>query len=546
MKKECKKVVSLAMVTLLIAGCLVLLGSCGRISEGSKKLYDALLEGNYQGAVEALRDYDDIDLEHLGIKEDTWFSESDDRALGLVSDNPKFVSLLIDAGADVNNVLEGGYSYLYFNESLEALQIYVKAGIDVNQKDENGNTPLCYVFDMMNTSKKETVWECIHCLLEAGAVPDSRFLETCLNCQDGPVFAKDILELVQDAGQDTGIGEALECAISGDNQGLQDAVKAKKYDENEIFYIAEYAAAHCDAETLKFLRNSGFAFEEFDEAEEMEFFGTVSSLLQVALRYNDVEAVKYLVQSGCSLEEFYIEDALYGGKEANVEYLQKMGFEIQKDEYLWSLACSSGNRDSIRILLENGYKPTDDEIVDGYYFSGDNDETFDALLEFGIPFDVEDKAGDTPLVKLCSEDQEKAKRLLELGAAVDAKAIWEAIFWDFDELAEEMIAKCDDVDSLPRSEFYSPLTAAVAMGNFDMVKLLVEEKHVDINRIFNYGGFDEDSAMHDAAGYSSEDILKYLIDKGGDTQLKTENGETPMDAAIESGYEANVRILEGK
>lgn len=521
-----------------------MLDSCGKTSEGAKKLQTALEEGNYQGAVEALRDYEDIDLEHLGTKTPTWFSDEDERALALVSDQPKFISLLIDSGADVNHVLDGGYSYLYFNYSLEALKLYIEAGIDVNQEDENGDTPLCYVLQEMGAGRKETAWEFIRCLLDAGAVPNSRFLQTCLGQESGPVFAKDILDLVKEYGEDTGIGEALECAISGDNQGLQDAVKAQKYDESEKFYIAEYAAAHCDAETLSFLRKNGFDFEAFSDDDQMENFSTVSSLLQMALRYNDVDAVDYLVSSGSDIEEFYLEDAVYGGKDANVEYLTDKGFDLKQYEDLWTLACISGNRNSIRILLENGYEPTNDEIVEGYYFSSDNDEVFDALLEFEVAFDVESKEGNTPLAELCSEDEEKAKRLLELGAAVNAEALWNAIFSDFDDLAEEMILACDDIDGLSGSDQYSPLTAAIFMGNFDLVKMLVEEKGVDINRIFKQGGFDENSAMHQAAWEISEDILRYLMENGGDPQLKLESGETPADFAKEAGRAENIKILD--
>lgn len=83
-----------------------MLGSCGKTSEEAKKLQTALEEGNYQGAVEALRDYEDIDLEHLGTKTPTWFSDEDERALALVSDQPKFISLLIDSEADANHVLD--------------------------------------------------------------------------------------------------------------------------------------------------------------------------------------------------------------------------------------------------------------------------------------------------------------------------------------------------------------------------------------------------------------------------------------------------------
>jgi uncharacterized protein len=62
------------------------------------------------------------------------------------------------------------------------------------------------------------------------------------------------------------------------------------------------------------------------------------------------------------------------------------------------------------------------------------------------------------------------------------------------------------------------------MGFYEIVKFLIEKKNMNINEKNNYGF----TALHLSCKYGKVEISNYLIEKGGDLNLKNENDRTPL------------------
>lgn len=86
------------------------------------------------------------------------------------------------------------------------------------------------------------------------------------------------------------------------------------------------------------------------------------------------------------------------------------------------------------------------------------------------------------------------------------------------------------------------LLGAVEIGDYEIVKKLVENG-ADVNRLVNT----EDgryTALHVASWSTSADILKYLIEKGGDLRIKDSDGKTSYECAKQPGTKENMRIIK--
>jgi len=59
----------------------------------------------------------------------------------------------------------------------------------------------------------------------------------------------------------------------------------------------------------------------------------------------------------------------------------------------------------------------------------------------------------------------------------------------------------------------------------------------------NYDIRDGWTAMHSAASSKNLEVIKMLIDKGGDVNIKTKKGETPLDIAIKNNWENRYREM---
>ena len=93
-----------------------------------------------------------------------------------------------------------------------------------------------------------------------------------------------------------------------------------------------------------------------------------------------------------------------------------------------------------------------------------------------------------------------------------------------------------------RSE--TALPDAISMGDLTAVKELVDNG-ADINRLVEVSPMEgKYTAMHVAAWNTSRDIIKFLIEHGGDCTIKDSNGKTPYKWAKKLGIKENMELLK--
>ena len=123
-----------------------------------------------------------------------------------------------------------------------------------------------------------------------------------------------------------------------------------------------------------------------------------------------------------------------------------------------------------------------------------------------------DKNGDTPLIKACKKNDQKA--------------------------VKELIENKADVNLKNDKNGYTPLIIACNEGNEEIVKILIENG-AKIN-IKDENGY---TALVFACSNGNENIVKYLISKGADVNIMDKNGDTPLIIAIIYGNISIVKYL---
>ncbi len=88
----------------------------------------------------------------------------------------------------------------------------------------------------------------------------------------------------------------------------------------------------------------------------------------------------------------------------------------------------------------------------------------------------------------------------------------------------------------------TPLHSAAFNGKLEVVKYLMEEKHVG----FNVKDKDGRTPLHLAATNGQLEIVKYLVEKGGDVNVKDNYGGTLLQSAVYNGKLEVVKYLVGK
>jgi ankyrin repeat protein len=147
-----------------------------------------------------------------------------------------------------------------------------------------------------------------------------------------------------------------------------------------------------------------------------------------------------------------------------------------------------------------------------------------AALEAGADVNARDEEGETPL--MCAGDAESpdcVKMMLEAGADVEARNQW------------------GDTPLIALARFGSEDNSGV-----EIARLLVEG-HANVNAVNDEGV----TALMYAARDAMENVVRLLIDNGGDIEMKDNKGKTVQDWAasaevrLPESIEAVARILKG-
>ena len=501
--------------------------------EKNLRLYYAVTGNNLQAVKEEIRSNKPIDFLDLGYYEITQFAFRDGRpkkdgrvlALALENSDDAVAGALIEAGAPASDP-EDTYTYLdeaICNHSLGLCKQLVENGADVNAGEE---TPLEALLAFAHP-EMEDAKERAELLIDHGAQIDEKLMKHCLKNEWRYLYAPKVLEWLKDAQKSNGLEAALEAAIRGNDAVLQSLIKDDKVQNKKDVLL--FAAANCNMRTLELMSNKGYDLSTEDE--------TGMNLLHIASLCNTKEVVAYLLKNGIDGKQESeagippISYAAIGAKEDTLRFLLAQGYDYQNDT--WGDACQLGSGESVRILLNLGYKPTKEDCFRGYI--SNIDSVFNELLKQNIPYDVK-YDGEWAVD---STNEKHAIKLIQMGAKVSSGTLYQAIKWRNHTLVKELLKKGIEQSC---QETTSPLALAIESGDLESVRYLLEAG-ADVNQKIT--GDDGDKApLHIAAENPSVDILRYLIKQGGDIKAKDSDGRRPYDYAKEAELKENMKLLQ--
>ena len=373
-------------------------------------------------------------------------------------------------------------------------------------------------------------------LIERGGTLSENTLNNYIEAE-GYACIKELIEQLEEQNTELSVPEDQFYAMTDDNEKLLEYLSDNEPSDEEI--LIKYAAANCNVEVLKLLKPYSSNFNYVDENGQ--------TLLHIAAKFNTPEVVKYFIEQGADLHaetEFYMWNALsmavLGEKAENVQLLLDEGMTWQCEGPLggdtWIAACMAGSGASIEMLLEYGFDPTPEEMVYGY--ENCNDNTFKTLLKNNISYteEYDDYSGVDALVAI---HPQYAKEVFENDPDIEItpEIIEYAITSGNDAFAVKVIDLAKDLNVCFTM---TPLETAVVSGNMELVEYLIQ-RGADINSQIEEAG--SHTVMHTAAENLSTDILKYLLEQGGDTQAIDSEGLLPEDRAEMAGLDENYELL---
>lgn len=460
--------------------------------------------------------------------------------------------MLIKAGADVNEIGEDKLSHLCWaieNDRYKIAEELIKAEADVNQKSDEGDSPIRAALSKLSPNNYTKRKKIIAQLSNHGVKMDRELFTYFYQHNDYGMnyyFAPEILKLMQKNKVDPNIPKEVLYAVKGDDKKVQKYLKENKSKKhlNKNSFLA-FAVAYCNVDTLSIMKEVGYDFSWKDKDGV--------NCLQIAALCNDSNVVKYLLQEGLDgngRTDYYKADAIsfavLGGQLENARLLKEDGnvnYEKNKEDgevVSWQFITAFGNQKSFATMNELGYVPTDIELYHAY--EQVNDETFRYLLDHHYSIKVKEE-GDNLLDSVCLNSTYKAQELCKRGLKASEENLKTLIWIGGSDLAKEIMEDGMTQGKIRKNVL---LQESINIGDFSMVRYLVKNG-AEINKYVK----DETekfscTSMNMACGRESIKIIEYLKKNGGDINKKDSNGKDCKQIAEEAGYTWNINYLKSE
>ena len=212
-----------------------------------------------------------------------------------------------------------------------------------------------------------------------------------------------------------------------------------------------------------------------------------------------------------------------------------------------------GNLQEVRKQLYRGIPP---DVINNYLMihwavKSGKPEILRLLLKAGADVNKQDSQGATPLHCAIECDMLEAVKLLldQAGILLDpkvAKTGWtplmQACYEGNSNIAALLLAKGADPNVQGRQCSQSLLYVAVANNHADVVKLLLEQEGVEVDRQEKCNG---SSPLHRAALHGQLSMIRLLMENGNpNTLLKSKSGETPLQMAERKRHDNAATLMK--
>ncbi|HEY9061657.1 MAG TPA: ankyrin repeat domain-containing protein [Pseudobacteroides sp.] len=554
--RQGKRLVSMIIIItigLLLSSCVNITGLLGS-SDCDGKLFDGIKYENLEMIKEAIDDGADINKLKGIITPETnplWLAYNHAQ-----NNNLRVPEYLVKIGADVNYTTSEGSTYLLWaasNIDVHKCEFLIKHGAKIDIEC-NGYTALERVLNNNGraTATEKNIDTIVTMLLEHGAKIRPVTLKAALEGRSTYItpnlgVQKRILEGLIKEGYQSGLDPTLEAAMLGQSSKLIEFVKENKIKRDDEWKILFFTAAFGSVETIKLLELKGLDLSYTDKNKYTP--------LMIASYYGNLDVVKYLVSKGVNIQARDSSDnsalnfAVINGQLDTVEYLIKRGSNIKPFEpelggevnVLFD-AAENGNVKIIQMILDHGFPVNDDVLWRAAQraCTKKNYEAFKFFLANGVDlYKKHDVYGD--LFPVLS-DLNDIKFFLDLGVNIngfrnEGDFLRGAISYGNAEAVEYLLKNGADMDDI---DGYSALMTAISVGDFNIVKMLVEKgSNLEFQNEWN----NRNTAIITAGENGSRNILEYVIKKGANINYQNNKGETALIRAVSCGWEDNVRVL---
>ena len=163
--------------------------------------------------------------------------------------------------------------------------------------------------------------------------------------------------------------------------------------------------------------------------------------------------------------------------------------------------------------------------------SGDSDDTLPQVWParpfLEVPYRSKDNVIDNQLIYTMTDSLDPPLSLNE--AAATGKI----------DLVKSLVEKGTDVNSREGTLYWTALHRASIGGHTDIVNLLLAEGA----RVEASGGYPQGTALHHASINGHKEIVELLIAKDADVNAKNNDGQTPIDMALQRSHKAVAQLL---
>ncbi|KAI8631585.1 ankyrin repeat-containing domain protein [Xylariaceae sp. FL1651] len=204
------------------------------------------------------------------------------------------------------------------------------------------------------------------------------------------------------------------------------------------------------------------------------------------------------------------------------------------------IAIQRGDANMVRLLVESGAKT---DAVDRGGFTAvhaminfSHSELLPVLLQYGFDINMQNKAGQTPIVfALQLKKFESAQILLNekaslhIGPASERRSLlhYAAVMNNLDILRFLHVQRdAIPVDTLDR-ENMTPLMRAAGFGHLEAATMLIQHGAGIEKR-----GLENRTALFIAVEYRRKEVVELLLSKGADVNVRAVNGMTPLHVAV--------------
>ena len=411
-----------------------------------------------------------------------------------INNNEKLVELLIQMGADINQVDESGKAPLHHaaeRKNEYVVEQLIKKGANIDTKNGDGNTPIhlaSYAGDKDTTLVLVEKGANLNLQNKEGNTPLLLALSRGLE-----VVAKLLIEKGADTTVANISGETPLIIAVGYCPSLVKLLKSVKLSDN-LFDAMKNS-------------NLGKVEDLIDEGADLnKKYGLEDTLLHMTVKNNLMNTLRMLLKAGADINIF--------NKEGNTPFY---------------LACKENNIEIVKELIKLGadlnksnkscYTPLFQVIENG------NFEIFMELLRGGVNLNIEDNDGNTILHIAASKSRiEMVLELIKRGAKLNENnngfetPIFQAALNGHEEVVTELIkagAKINVDDYMGNT----PLSLAVYAGNKNIVEKLINAG-ADLSTVNRNG----ESLIDIATNKGHNEILEILIKKPEASKMAPNKG----------------------